>query len=554
MDENNLLLSAEQNQGLRSLDASELVELLDQPPLVMNTPLALLDIPAGRPAQFRRAYAAAWLPVRVTRRERVLKNGETLPCDPPMVSAENRLFIVSQDGLIFGEGGDRPLDELPFQVRLPEIPRSSRTWSSAGVKAYHKGLRPNPSDVFRRLVDVVDRFIDFDLSLAPQATLAEMVACYCLSTYLLDAFTVAGFLWSNGESGSGKTHLLLVVTELAYLGEMLSGVGTFASLRDLADYRATLAFDDAENIAEGRAYDPDKRALLLAGNRRGVTVPLKELGPDKVWRTRYVNAFAPRCFSAIGQPDAALAGRTIVIPLVRTVDRSRANADPSEIDSWPHNRRQLVDDLWALALAHLAELPQWDEWVVQHTRLAGRSLQPWRALLATAAWLGSQGVSGLWERMEALSVSYQDQRRTLETNNFITLVIQALVICAVLCDSQGETHSEKAGYAGYAGYASLKGTPQKSDYWDISTELVAEAAVKIAQEEEIWDPVKITAHRVGMALRKLHLNKLQRPSGKGPRKWRLKRGSLERWAEVYNIHLPESLKSGGDPPPPARDH
>jgi len=45
--------------------------------------------------------------------------------------------------------------------------------------------------------------------------------------------------------------------------------GSFASLRDLADYGATLAFDDAELLAESGKGDPDKRALLLAGNRRG---------------------------------------------------------------------------------------------------------------------------------------------------------------------------------------------------------------------------------------------------------------------------------------------
>ena len=56
---------------------------------------------------------------------------------------------------------------------------------------------------------------------------------------------------------------------------VLSG-GSFAALRDLADYGACIAFDDAEGLSDPKKSDPDKRALLLAGNRRGAVVPLKD--------------------------------------------------------------------------------------------------------------------------------------------------------------------------------------------------------------------------------------------------------------------------------------
>jgi hypothetical protein len=150
---------------------------------------------------------------------------------------------------------------------------------------------------------VVDRFIDFNRSLADQETMADMIACYVLAGWFLDAFNVIGNLWPNGDRGCGKTQLLNVVAELAYLGIVLLAGGSYASLRDLADYGATLAFDDAENLSDPARTDPDKRALLLAGNRRGACVGVKELGGDRVWRTRYVNTFTPRLFSATRLPD-----------------------------------------------------------------------------------------------------------------------------------------------------------------------------------------------------------------------------------------------------------
>ncbi len=51
-------------------------------------------------------------------------------------------------------------------------------------------------------------------------------------------------------------------------------------------------------------------------------------------------------------PDPVVASRTIVVPLVRTPDRSRANADVEEEVLWTCGREQLVDDLWAVALAN----------------------------------------------------------------------------------------------------------------------------------------------------------------------------------------------------------
>jgi hypothetical protein len=252
------------------------------------------------------------------------------------------------------------------------------------VAAYRLGHRATAPEVFERVVDVVDRFIDFNRSLAEQRTMAEFVGCYILATYFLDAFTVIGFLWPNGERGSGKTQLLQVVTELAYLGETILAGGSYACLRDLADYGATLAFDDAEQLSDPKRTDPDKRALLLAGNRKGNSVPVKEPGPSGTWHTRYVNTFCPRLFSAIRLPDAVLASRSIVVPLIRTPDAYRANADPLDYAAWPHDRDKLKDDLWALALANLPEIPSYVAQVNRVSTLQGRNLEPWRPILAVA--------------------------------------------------------------------------------------------------------------------------------------------------------------------------
>jgi hypothetical protein len=305
------------------------MELLAKSPKSITRPLTLVD---------GHGYAATWLWVRVTTTEVLNKHGEVVRLPEPRIEDRLERFIIRDDGALFGDVTDpnvHPLRTLDLQIHLAEPPPPNKLWSPSGVQAYLRGERPDPKTVFMQIVDIVGRFIDFNRSLADQRTMCELVACYILSTWFIEALTVIGFLWPNGERGSGKTQLLNVVTELAYLGQTILAGGSYASLRDLADYGACLAFDDAEAIMDVKRTDPDKRALLLAGNRRGSAVPVKEPVNGREWRTRYVNTFCPRLFSAIRMPDAVLASRTIVVPLIRTPDRYRANADPLNYALWP---------------------------------------------------------------------------------------------------------------------------------------------------------------------------------------------------------------------------
>jgi hypothetical protein len=495
----------------------EIIELLDEPPLSINRPLSL----AGG-----HAYAATWLHAKVTHKSRQTKQGETLLLPSPQITHERRLYIVRDDGQFFGSDDQNlPIEKLNMLIHLPEIPKDEKLWSMKGVQAYLQGDRPDPVDVFNRLTKVIDRFIDFDHSLASQQVICEAIACYILTTWFLDAFQVIGFLWSNGERGSGKTQLLILIANLSYLGEIILAGGSYASLRDLADYGATLAFDDAENFASSRTIDADKRALLLAGNRRGVTVPLKELGSDKNWHTRHVNAYCPRLFSAINLPDPVLASRSIVVPLIRTSDRKRANIDPLDYAVWPYDRRQLIDDLWALSLAYLKDLPAHDEWVGHNASLTGRALQPWRALLAIAHWLDTMGIDGLWNRMSKLSVDYQTERPEFETSDFTTLILRAICVHAM--------RAMKAINSMYPGPTRI----------EVNATAISELIQQIVQDEELdIDPLSINSRGIGKIFRSMRFQKIPRKGGKGVRLWTLTLEELKSWASKYNLNYPDELE------------
>jgi hypothetical protein len=347
--------------------AKPVVTLLDELPKLMRRPLSLID---------GQAYAAAWLPYQREVRESVVK-GEIIHHDPPLIQTGRALMIMRDDGMLFSELEDphlQPWENLGLDVRLPEIPKDDRLWSTRGVKAYLRGVRPEPKEVFGRLVAINDHFLDFDRSLAEQWTMCEMLACQEVATWFLDAFNVIGYLWPNGEKGSGKTKLENVVAETSYLGEVILASSTMAVLRDLADYGATLCFDEAERL-DSKNADPEKLALLLSGNRRGSTMAVKELNGEK---------------------------------------------------HWPSPRPALIDDLWALALCHLAKLPDYEDWVNDEVSLSGRILEPWRPILSVAKWLDDHGVEGLYARMHQLAVNYQTEKKMIVRNDFASQVIEAL--------------------------------------------------------------------------------------------------------------------------------
>jgi hypothetical protein len=331
-----------------------------------------------------------------------------------------------------------------------------------------------------------------------------------LTTYLLDAMNVVGYLWPNGDKGAGKTSFLQVVTETAYLGQLILAGSSYACLRDLADYGATLAFDDAEAVMDPKRTDPDKRTLLLAGNRRGATIAVKELEADgKRWQTRHINTFCPRLFSAIRLPDDVLGSRSVIVPLVRSGDESRAKSNPMDPKDWPCDRRRLVDDLWAVGLAHLPELPEYDRFAAQGATLSGRNLDPWRSVLAVALWLQERrGVEGLHDRMEKLSNDYQEKERPgYEEADATRVLFRTLLDLPV---TEGGTV-------------------------EIKPADVAKAMNAIADAEHLAEADKpfTSARRVGWLLKRQRFKRGDR-SEKG-KAWQATRQEIERAAAAYGV-------------------
>ena len=335
---------------------------------------------------------------------------------------------LRDDGTLFAEGvvpDAQPLEAMELRVDMPFTPDSAATMSGRGMMAYRAGENPPPEEVFSAVSGAVDHFVDFAGAFGSQADMADLIACAIMASYAQDACGVAGYVMAHGAKGCGKTRLLTVMCALGQLGEVLTIGSTTASLRNLSAMGAMVGIDDCEKV-ERMGVSQDKRSLFLAGNRRGARMSLTvNEGGRRV--SRSIDLQSPRVFTATSAPDPIMASRMIIVPFVRTLDRSKAARDPGVADDWPVDLPETRDALWAFGLENLAELRETAREVPSRISLYGRDLEPWRGLLGVALLLDERcGVAGLFERMCALAMAYHDERVEDDDNVDERILVEGL--------------------------------------------------------------------------------------------------------------------------------
>lgn len=470
-------------------DLQPFYNILDSMPEIMDRPLRLID---------GKAYGATWLPI-ASHSDTVGKASQT------------EMVIFTAHGDFYSTAdipGSQPLDGLPLRIELPFVPSPDKPLSPAGFRALMRGEKPNPARLFSQVSESVDRFVSFENSLADQQLMSELVACWIMGTYFLDAFDVVGYLWPTGERGSGKTQLLNTVSVLAFLGRTTTSGSSFAAIRDEAHYGATLAFDDCEDLGN---MESSKRELLLAGNTRGTVISRKEATSQNEWRTVYVNNFAPRLFSSIGLPDPVLGSRTISIPLITSLDTAKTRRSPLQAKDWLWERRALIDGLWSVGVCYLPRLRECDEEASRLSSLQARGHDIWRMPLAVAYWLQTDhGVEGVWNRLQQISEAYQSLQAENEEHDLLTLVVLA-------------AHELAA---------------EAEQNITVPTKVIAERVSRIAMGDEeccfeLLNPREI--QRVGTMMGRLGFQKAA--SHGSTRSWQLSRRQVDQIAKARGIPL-----------------
>ena len=207
----------------------------------------------------------------------------------------------------------------------------------------------------------------------------------------------------------------------------------------------------------------------------------------------------------------------------------------------PHDRRKLIDDLWALGLTNLVNMHAYDKWVGENSRLIGRNLQPWRAILAVAKWLEDCGLNDLYQRIEQVAVAYQSERPDLETSDLTVLVIRA--ICSLIKDKiqPSSTNLNNSNDISDMNDISdiMKAIPDND--WVFFSSRIAERTKRLANNEDLdFMDGEVSSRRVGRILGQLRLKK-QRQAGTGHRQWKISWDDIEQLSSAYGLSLASVL-------------
>lgn len=488
------------------------VAILDDEPEVMKRPLAIVE---------GNTYINTWVSVQRTIRREVIE-GEEVIHDPPKVVAKRVPVVVRDDGSLFCDYSlgiiDREgIGKAGIEIALRDVASATRYLSGRGLKAIARNKQVDIVELHRDISTVIDRFVDFQDGFADQSTMSDLIACYIISTVFIDALPVVGYLWINGEPGSGKTQLLLMVSMLSHLATLVANSGSLAALRDIASAGGTLCIDDAEKIT-GDGVDPEKQSLLLAGNRPDVTVPIKEPTGDKnqPWKTTHYHVYCARCFSATTLPIDTLRTRSIIIPIVASDDATKTNASPEDDSTWPNGitQRSVIDRLWTVGLQHMAEVQEHDRSAIAQAKIQGRGYQPWRGLMATAHLIDSKGHTGLFDRMQAALAGYLSDPSTPTRKDRGTMVLLGLA------------------------HLVTKSTEEEPTF---PTSDIRDAAIDVAVEHDVFETAKgdnvYSAKQIGQTMRKL---RFQQPEirNKYVREWVVSRTVVRRKIRAANLtHL-----------------
>lgn len=416
-----------------------------------------------------------------------------------------------------GLEGHKPTSEAPFKLEVENLDQVDNGLSAAAYQKFVVEGEPleKPNVCFNHMKDNIAHFVSFDGSFASQDKMSAMAACWAMSTYITPVLDTVGYIWPTGEKGSGKSQCMKTIIQMCYLGTTLTSSSTYASVRNQADLGATLGFDDCEDI---KNMDSSKRELLLAGNTKGVTASVQVPGGrDGEWKTRKIDAFAPRAFTSIGLPDATLGSRTIMVSLARTSDTEKTRRKPSNKKDWLFDPEYVRDVTWLNMVKYLSQIEAAKERVNNSSSVAGRDFDIFQGILSIAAWLETDhGEEGLLNSMLEVMEQYLAQRDENVLPSLEELMLEAM-----------------------ATYFS----PTSKNSIKLYTDDISTAITEVCLGRDITDESLAYAgnQRVGQVLSRLRFKKSGIHGNK--RSWQIDRHYLAQHCNAYGINIAPDLKS-----------
>ncbi len=318
---------------------------------------------------------------------------------------------------------------LPDKTRLwlmPSPGEPSRQggggWALEDRRAWLVGSPPPcPADLFRRLCQVIDYFIEFHGPDARATTAA--LALWVILTYCYPAWPAVPYLHLGGPKESGKTRVFEALSRLIFRPLQSSNLRAPTMFRTLHERGGTLLYDEAEGLREHNSQIAEINSMLLAGYKHGGRATRLEAVGD-TYKTVEFEVFGPKALACIGRLPGALSSRCISIIMFRA---PRGSPKPRRhIDEDPNRWRLLRADLHAAALEYGPDFLVMARRPDVCPQMSGRQYELWQPLLALASWIEQCGEEGLLRPMQDFALASIEAAKDNQTPEREEVLLRAL--------------------------------------------------------------------------------------------------------------------------------
>jgi hypothetical protein len=296
------------------------------------------------------------------------------------------LVVASNRTMQFLAGGTVNVGEQTFEfAKCPKVIPKLARWDHTGIMRFCDGEQVDPVSVFRQMVCLHRKYIDYrdegtDLALA----------LWAIGTYFYTLFPAYPYVELNGPRGSGKSKQMNLTAQLAFNGRIIVNATQGTVFRIIEDERGALCFDEAEKYGEGKATS--LMQMLNEGYTAGSTVPRCD---PKTLEVREYEVYSPKMFASIRGIDSTTASRCIRIQYLRSKDKKRGD---SHVGGTEENWAEIRHGLYSLALSEFRAVRE--AYTTKDVRpFSNRDNQKWAPLLALAKVIEDRGAAGVFDRV-----------------------------------------------------------------------------------------------------------------------------------------------------------
>ncbi|MFC1636133.1 hypothetical protein ACFL5Z_14955 [Planctomycetota bacterium] len=283
-------------------------------------------------------------------------------------------------------------DERLWFNSIPNYPDAniSSGWSAAGRKKWLDGYTPDVKDLYTRLIDCFDYFLEFPTDEA-KGHLATL-SLWTMLTYAYPAWPAVPYVSIGGPLGSGKSRVFDVLNQIVYRPLSSSNMTAPCLFRALDAQGGVLLLDEAERLKGNTPDVYEMQSILLCGYKRdGKAHRLEKQGDVFVMNSFYV--YGPKAIAGINELPPALSSRCIRIVMFRA---GRDSQKPRRhLCEKIQEFREIGDDLHAFSLRSGPNFLQLAQDMTVCEGLFGRDMEVWQPILALAKFVEEHGVGGL---------------------------------------------------------------------------------------------------------------------------------------------------------------